>query len=116
MNPWIVAAPLIARAVERQDTHSLEDVEEAIRKGEAQLWCFGASALVTEIHVYPRKKVCRIWMAAGVFEELVRELLPAVEGWAREKGCQSVTVVGRPGWARVMKDYHQPHTMLEKEL
>lgn len=116
MTPWDCAAPLIQRAVDLQDTHSLEDVKEAVDAGRAQLWCGTHSALVTEIIVYPRKKVCRIWMAGGLLWELKDDMLPAVEGWAKSKGCDAVEIIGRKGWQRVLDDYRQPHVRLVKEI
>ena len=111
-----MAWSLIDRAVSRQDTHSLDDVKAAVAKGEAQLWCGEQSALVTELMVYPRKKVCRIWMAGGLLWELQGEMLPAVEEWAKSKGCTSVEIIGRRGWGRVLEGYRQPHTVLMKEI
>ncbi len=116
LSPWERAVPLLARAVARQDTHALEDVRAAVAAGRAQLWCGRDSALVTEIQRHPRRKVCRIWLAAGRLGELVDDMLPAVEAWAAGRGCDGVEVVGRPGWARVLPGYTQPHTILEKRL
>jgi len=111
-----MAWSLIDHAVGRQDTHSLEDVQDAVASGKAQLWCGERSALVTELVVYPRKKVCRIWMAGGELGELHHEMLPAVEEWAKAKGCAAVEIIGRRGWDRVLDDYRQPHTVLMKEI
>lgn len=116
MSPWDRAAPLIQQAVDRQDTHGLEDVKAEVDAGRAQLWCGTESALITEIAVYPRRKICRVWMAAGNMTELVHEMLPNVEAWAVEKGCSGMEVIGRHGWVRVLNDYHQPHTILAKEI
>lgn len=116
MNTWPVAASLLERALKHQNTHTIEDVKAAIDEGKAQLWCGLKSALVTEIVVYPLGKTCRIWLAAGDMNELTRDMLPAVEGWAKHKGCNAVQIIGRHGWKRVLTDYHQPHTVLVREL
>ena len=111
-----IAWSLIDRAVSRQDTHSLDDVKAAVAHGKAQLWCGEKSALVTELVVYPRKKVCRIWMAGGELGELQGEMLPTVEKWAKAKGCAAVEIIGRRGWVRVLDDYREPHALLKKEI
>ena len=116
LTPWDRAAPLLQRAVDRQDTHALADVKVEVEAGRAQLWCGMDSALVTEVAIYPRRKVCRIWLAAGDMTELVHAMLPDVEAWAAEKGCDGMEVIGRHGWARVLPEYRQPHTILTKEF
>lgn len=116
ITPWDRAAPILARAIARQDTHAAEDIKAELDAGRAQLWCGTASALVTEIVVHPRRRVCRIWLAAGDMTELVHEMLPDVEAWAAAQDCDAMELVGRHGWARVLESYHQPHTVLVKEL
>ena len=113
---WAAAKPLLEEALEHQDTHSIIDVYRALEEGDAQLWCADKSCIVTEILEHPHKRVARIWLAAGNRFELVSRMLPDIENWARDLGCDSVEVVGRKGWKRVLPDYTQPHTILEKSL
>lgn len=113
---WERAKPLLKRALRYQDTHSLMDVRDAILREEAQIWCGRSSVIVTELHTHPRKRECRIWLAAGDKNELVSEMLPEVEEWAKMKKCKAVSVVGRAGWTRVLAGYKQPHRVLEKVL
>lgn len=113
---WALAAPLIERALRYQDSHTLEDVLQAIKEDRAQLWCGERSAIVTEILKAPHKRYCRVWLAGGDMDELVNVMLPDVEAWAVKRRCQAVQVCGRHGWARVLKDYAQPRVVLEKEI
>ena len=100
------AAPLIEKALKYQDTHTLDDVE-----------CGEKSVIVTEINDYPTGKRARIWLAAGEMDELVNDMLPDVEAWAQGGGCVSITIVGRKGWLRKLKDtYEQNYVMLERKL
>jgi len=44
-------------------------------------------------------------------------MLPDVEAWAKGGGCISITIVGRKGWLRKLKDtYEQNYVMLERTL
>ena len=113
---WATAKPMLEAALEHQDTHSIIDVYRAIEGGAAQIWCADKSCVVTEILEHPKKRVARIWLAAGNRFELVTKMLPDIEDWARELGCDSVEVVGRRGWRRVLTGYTEPHTILEKVL
>ena len=106
----------IARAIEHQDTHTLGDVAKAIIEGHAQHWRGRKSEIVTEIRSYPLAKICRIWLAGGDMDELVNQMLPDVEAWAKANGCSRMEVVGRKGWKRVLKDYREPYAVLTKEL
>ena len=115
---WEKAAPLIKRALKYQDTHDLEDVQRELWRQKAQLWCGEKSAIVTELHQFPQnRKKARIWLAAGDMDELVNEMLPDVEEWARKEGCMAVTIVGRKGWLRkLQKHYKQDYVTLERKL
>lgn len=113
---WDQAAALIQQALDYQDTHSLIDVYNSLQSGSAQLWCGDHSVIVTELVDYPRKRACRIWLAAGNRAELINKMLPDIETWAAAERCKSIEIVGRRGWARILTEYHQPHTILEKSL
>jgi len=104
------------RALKHQDTHALEDVARAIVDNHAQLWRGKHSEIVTEIKVYPTIQVCRIWLAGGDMDELVKEMLPDVEAWAKERGCARMEICGRKGWKRVLKDYREQYAVLTKEI
>lgn len=93
----------IAKALEWQDTHCIEDVEKMVEEGYAQLWLGEQSAAVTEVITYPRAKALHLWLCGGDLDEIVDEMLPRAEAWARAEGCTKLTTGGRKGWDRVMK-------------
>ena len=115
---WETVTPIVTRALEYQDTHPADDIKEAIKNKNAQLWTGKRSVIVTEINGYPQSKKCRIWLAAGDMDELVDEMLPDVEEWSKNEGCSSVIIAGRKGWARVLadKNYKQNYVTLERKL
>lgn len=106
----------VERALKYQDSHELIDVARAIASEQAQLWRGRKSEIVTEIRQYPKAKVCRIWLAGGDMNELVNEMLPDVEAWAKARGCGRVEICGRKGWKRVLKGYREPYAVLTKEI
>lgn len=98
---WTRCAPWIQAALDASGrTHDLTDVETMVRNREARFWAGANAALVTTIEEFPRRKVLQLWLAGGDLEELVSDMRPRVEDWAREQGCESVWIVGRAGWAR----------------
>ena len=43
-------------------------------------------------------------------------LLDRHREFARAEGCDAMRIIGRKGWARVLKDYRAKRVILEKEL
>jgi hypothetical protein len=97
------------------DTHSSLDVLDAIKNGKAQFFPLENSVIVTEIVDYPKKSVCRIWLAGGDMGELIKAEKELVK-WARDHGCSGMEIIGRKGWERQLKDYSPASTVLTKEI
>jgi len=109
-RPWIEAAMEYAHG-----THTADDVEQAIRSGEAQFWPGRACAAVTQIEDYPKVRAASFWLAGGDLDELRDELRPRVEAWAKAQGCRHLTITGRQGWGRAL-GYAPLHWTCTKEL
>jgi hypothetical protein len=99
------------------NTHTYEDVRQSIIKGDMQLWLADDACAVTEIVIYPRKKVLHVFLAAGKMESIV-DMLESAERFGRANGCESITIAGRHGWKRVLSGEGFSHslTVLEKGL
>lgn len=117
MSGWERAAPLIAKALRYQDEHDLDYVKREIEERRAQLWHGRHSVIVTRIVKRLDGLACVIWLASGQMRELVEEMLPDVEAWAKENGCLKVVIVGRKGWVRKLKrQYTATHIVMERAL
>ena len=97
------------------DTHSLLHVVDAIKDGSAQFFPLENSVIVTEIIDYPQMSVCRIWLAGGEMEELLKAEKKIVE-WARGLGCSGMEIIGRKGWERQLSEYKASSVVLTKEI
>ncbi len=75
-----------------------------LASGRAQLWVGERSAMVTQCVAETRGLCLHVWLAGGDLRNIL-ELKPGVEAWARARGCTHVTIDGRPGWARVLRQY-----------
>lgn len=84
-------------------THTIEDVEQAIRAGEAQPWLGENAVMVTEVLDLPQAKVLHFWLCGGDLDELLA-MQPEIEAWGRSVGCTKASTAGRPGWKKVLKD------------
>jgi len=110
--PWIADALAYSGG-----THEVTDVIQGILKGTMQLWPGPEACAVTEIVVYPNRKVLHVFLAAGKMEGIV-DMQESAEQWGKLQGCTAMTIAGRKGWARVLKDigYEEKYVTLAKEL
>ena len=108
----------LARALKYSDTHTLQDFAEGVENGTMQLWPGKNSAIVTEIHDYPLKKVIIVSIAGGNMREL-EEIAPHIVKFAQDMGCNRIIIGGRRGWSRTfLKNigFKPTHYWVAKEL
>lgn len=119
-DTWPHVSDLIKKAVERGGLGSYKIIQDMVLDGRALLWIacednrLLPAALVTSLEIEDKRTVCAIVAYAGTKELL--PLLSGVEEYARAKGCQSMRLMGRKGWQRMLKDYQSKHVILEKDL
>lgn len=111
---WGRWAPELERALER-DRYELGDVFARLAAGDAHLWVDPSAAVVTEIGVYPKRKVLRAWLAAGEYRG-IRRIEAQVIPWARHFGCDAIEIIGRLGWRRRLTDYCERAVTMTKEI
>lgn len=111
-RPWIEAALEYSGG-----THEWQDIVDGIKSGHMQLWPAPRGCLVTEITVYPRKRVLHVFLGGGELDQLI-DMHADVEAWGKAQGCAGATIIGRPGWERVYKNrgWKRLHTVLAKEF
>ena len=98
-------------------THLFEDIVEAIAEGRMQLWPAKDSCLVTEITLFPRKKVLHVFLGGGDLDEILG-MHQSVVQWAKDQGCESLTMTGRKGWVKALKNdgWKSQLVLLEKRF
>lgn len=110
--------------------HAEEDLSvlaEQVFKGLKQMWvCLPDDAedlnnvsttLLTELIQYPGRKICEISYLGGDYLADLDQL-ETIEDWAKNNDCDSMRVVGRDGWQRVLKPkgYQKWYTVIGKDL
>lgn len=118
MNELLRCREWIESALEYSgDTHDFADIAEGIAEGRMQLWPTPRGCLVTEIVVYPKKRILHIFLAGGEMDQLT-DMHEDVIAWAREQGCSSMTLSGRFGWKKALQKFGwEPQlVVLEKEF
>jgi hypothetical protein len=107
-----VAAPQAAiyqarlrEALERAGgLYELSDILERIDDGRMQAHVSRETIAVTEVSVYPRRRVLTMILLAG---DLVdgEDLHEQVLSFARKLKCDAIIAQGRVGWARLAKSH-----------
>jgi hypothetical protein len=96
------------------DTYNFSDVSDGVRSGHMQFWPAKKACAVTQIVLYPQKKVLHVFLAAGDLDQIT-DAIEAVEEWGKLQGCESITMNGRFGWQRVLNKRGWSPTMVVME-
>jgi hypothetical protein len=108
---------LIERALaEGYGQMNYHDVVEGIKSGEYQFWSSENSCVVTTVDVFPRIKQLTVIIGAGDLAEIDTIIRPVIEEWARHISCDTMLIMGRPGWQRALEGYRRTAVVLEKRL
>jgi len=91
-------------ALKYDDTHNLQDVADKIDSGDMQLWPAPKGVMVTQVQDFPRKRILHVYLAGGNLETVLA-LIPHIEKFAQDVGCQRITSTGRRGWERIFKHW-----------
>jgi hypothetical protein len=118
---WPLVRDRLYAAVRRTDLSHSVDIARDVLHGDGVLWlaCEGEeidAAAVTLLTRTDRHLVCLITALGGSNMESWLPLLSEIEDWARSEGAALVRVMGRPGWGRVLKNYHVSNVVLERAL
>ncbi|MCH1580843.1 MAG: hypothetical protein L7S55_09070 [Luminiphilus sp.] len=109
---------LIDQALEHAGgTHDFEDVLDRILIGDMLFWPGKKSCMVTEIVQYPRKRAMHVFLAAGDLTE-IKSMEPDLRTFAKKLQCDGLSLAGRRGWVRALKDigFTEGHAIVVKNL
>ena len=103
------------------DTHDFVDIVDGVISGHMQLWPGERGCAVTEILVYPNKKIFHVFLAGGDQGYGINQIMDmhddAIE-FAKRNDCQGMTVSGRAGWKKILAErgWKQQFVTLAKEF
>lgn len=99
-------------------THTIPDVLDQLRAGQAQCWQHGEGIAITELRQHPRLREVNVWLVAGDLADC-RALEPRIVEFARQMGARRIVGQGRDGWERVAcrhMGFHKAGVVLERWL
>mgnify|MGYP001193180561 FL=1 len=76
-----------------------------------QLWPAERGCIVTELAVYPKKRVLHIFLAGGELDQIT-DMHEDVIRWAKAQDCQALTLAGRMGWKKALAPFGWEPTLL----
>ena len=103
-NAEIYRAKLAKALARAGDLYSLDDLLERINDGRMQAHVSRETIAVTEISVYPKRRVLTIILLVGDLED-GENLHAQVLDFARKMSCDAIVTQGRVGWARLAKSH-----------
>ena len=74
------------------------------------------AAMVTQVIVYPRKRVLRIIAIGGEGMERWKQFFPMLENFAASLNCTSLEAWGRKGWKKILKDWKSSYIVYTYDL
>ena len=119
---WDQVAPLLDRVREHTEGElETDDYLGELSDGNMQLWIATEnnglhSIMVTQIAVYPQKKVLKIISMAGSEFSRLYEFNDMVESFAIKTGCSGMELWGRKGWKKLLPDWKSDYIVFTKEL
>lgn len=123
LDCWPAIRPFVLKILERDDVNTEQSYLDALSEGRMQAWVAVAdhqviALMMTEIHTYPRGKVCQMIACVGEQMRDWVDFISEVESWARKEGCVKMRPVARTGWSRVLAryGYRETHRILERDL
>ena len=79
------------------DTHSIEDIHQAVARGTMQCFVKDSSFVITEVINAPKKRFLNVFLIVGDLSVL--DLHDEIEAFAKQANCAFMQAYGRHGWA-----------------
>lgn len=121
-NIWPEMEPMVSEVLALSDTHSSEDIREALLSDQAHLWVQWNKELqafmVTEFVNYPKGSWLRIWlMSAKPGRNILWEKMKdEITKFANISKCEGIEVIGREGWLKKFKEAKKHSVVLRLSL
>lgn len=106
---WNMISPVLDRACE-YSLYTIDHIYQELMEGNMSCWTVVEEDedilgyIVTAVWEWPKGRMMHIMLLAGERVEDWFPLWPAFEAYARVYGCNGMTLTGRMGWLRKLRD------------
>jgi hypothetical protein len=112
---WDEVRPLIQRALDRGSEYDINDILLGLSKTEMQLWTCETDHIQAALITSLQDDFCLLLAIGGDNMTTWKHWIPAVESWAKAKGCREMRIYGRRGWSKAL-GYRIEFTKMSKAL
>lgn len=114
---WPIVSPHF-EGTRRSTPIKVEELKQQCLDGKFILWVVrnGKATVILEVSDYHNGKECDIVMLAGDDMPTWIDELSEIEAWASRIGCNKMTLTGRQGWVKILKDYSIKEVIMVKSL
>lgn len=91
-----------------EHSHSFDDIVSRVLMETVDFYPLENSFIIMEIHEYPNYRAYHGFLAGGNWEEIMA-FQPKMLEIAKAFGCRYLSISGRHGWTKVMKDFGWKH-------
>ena len=113
--------PLLKKALTKAPEYNEEAVLAKVLNGTSQMWLAEDDELlgitITEGVQYPEYLALNIHLLGGTrLKEWMEIGLEKIQQFAKDSGCKEISLSGRKGWEKLLKDFTATRTILTKRL
>lgn len=118
---WFELEPFVKKVLKKhEEDYTIESIKDSLLKKEMQLWTSYNGQLeafiLTQIVIYPKHKICEIFMCGGANLHRWLRFLPNLEDWAVSLGCKEIRFQGRAGWEKKLLGFKKTKIIMKREL
>ncbi len=92
------------------NSHTFDDIVRSALSGDIDVYELPNAVIIAELSTYPQHKVYHIFIAAGDLDEIL-DYQPRLHEEAKLRGASYLTLAGRKGWERVLKEHGWKHNL-----
>ncbi len=108
---------MVRRAIDKVGFDSFDHIESDVLIGGSLVWLAWDGENILAVAVTQvTGDICTIVACGGRGLKLWYGLISKLEEFARAEKCTRMRIIGRKGWARVLKTYWSPCIVLERRL
>lgn len=118
---WPKVSQFIRQAMQIGDLGRFDRLESDVLAGDALLWLAITNedilgVAITQVIKTECSMVCMIQACGGNGINNWLYLIGVIEAYARNEKCDCVRLMGRKGWARLLKGYRADKVIMERRL
>ena len=111
MHDMVKWQDLIEDAMRRVNyMYSFDDVVASVLRQQRQFFDFGDCCVIMEMQQFPQWSAYHCFLACGSTQAILRAE-PKITALAKELGCDYISLSGRVGWPRRLKEHGWKHLL-----